>query len=720
MFKRNPKMKFQALGILSFVFVIGLLSVESHAQRRNFSFVSKVGLSCKHLNVIAQGFLHQHIQYDEFDPELAERTTEQYIKKLDPFKLYLTKADYNKIKKILSRDSESIKNALKSAKSKTAKAAVERGLFGKIKRKECSDLTSARKVYEDRVNERVKFVKSYLKKGFKLDKKTKINLDPDVRDYGKSVAESRNYHKKYLQFQVSNNMAAGESLEKAKESVIKKYDRALKRIGEVSQEDIFSNYLDSFARALDPHSSYFSKDVLEDFEISMRLELEGIGATLSSEDGFTVVEQLISGGAAKKSGLIKSQDKIIGVGQIEEGKEQPIENVVEMDLRDVVKKIRGPKGSKVRLKLLRREGGASETLIVTLTRDKIKLEDEAASISYIEKAPNGVKRKIAVINLPSFYADSRRGGRSCAADVKKLLKEARREKVDGVLLDLSTNGGGSLDDAVSLAGLFFKTGNVVTQSAKSNGYSQAPVRLKDDDEDVDWNGPLVVLTSRVSASASEIVAGTLKDYKRAIVVGSDHTFGKGSIQQVVSLPPGLGAIKVTVGMFFTPGGNSTQHRGVDADVVLPSALATDDVGEKSLDFSLPPRKIKPFISKSAFVKSGKDKWNEVDESILPIIKQRSKLRVAASEKFTEILDDLKKSEKRGRIVTIGESLSEQKEKKAEIDKKKNFSKEEKLAEYLKREDIQEAALVLIDMIDHQGQVPLKLADENKKKKKVGM
>jgi carboxyl-terminal processing protease len=720
MFMLNPKMKFHTLGILSIIFVIGLLGNESQAQRRNFSFVSKVGLSCKHLNVIAQGFLHQHIQYDEFNPELSDRTAEQYIKKLDPFKLYLTKADYNKIKNILNRDSDSIKKALKSAKSETAKKAVERGLFGKIKRKECADLTAARKVYEERVNARVKFVKKYLNSGFKLDKKTKINLDPDVRDYGKTVSASRNYHKKYIQFQVTNNMAAGEKLDKAKASVIKKYERALKRIGEVNQEDIFSNYLDSFARALDPHSSYFSKDVLEDFEISMRLELEGIGATLSSEDGFTVVEQLISGGAAKKSGLIKSQDKIIGVGQIEDGKDQAIENVVEMDLRDVVKKIRGPKGSKVRLKILRREGASTETMIVTLTRDKIKLEDEAASISYIEKAPNGVKRKVAVINLPSFYADSRRGGRSCAKDVKKLLKEARKEKVDGVLLDLSTNGGGSLDDAVSVAGLFFKTGNVVTQSAKSNGYSQAPVRLKDDDDDVDWNGPLVVLTSRVSASASEIVAGTLKDYKRAIIVGSDHTFGKGSIQQVVSLPPGLGAIKVTVGMFFTPGGNSTQHRGVDADVVLPSALATDDVGEKSLDFSLPPRKIKPFLSKSAYVKSGKNKWNEVDDGILPVIKQRSKLRIAASDKFTEIIEDVKKAEKRGRIVTIGESLSEQKEKKAEIDKKKNFSKEEKLAEYLQREDIQEAALVLIDMIDHKGQVPLQLADEKKKKKKVGM
>ncbi len=644
------------------------------------------------MNVIAQGFLHQHIQHDSMNAELEKRTVEQYVKKLDPFKLYLLKSDHQKIKGMMS------------------------GIFKKVEKKKCDSLFKAREIYINAVKKRIEFVKNYLGPKFKYNKKTKLSLDPDKREYAKNLKASLDYHKKYLQFQVSNNMAAGSTLKEAKAAVSRKYDRALRRINEVEQEDVYALYLDSFARSLDPHSSYFSKDVLEDFEISMRLELEGIGATLSSEDGFTVVEQLIAGGAAFKSGLMKSQDKIIAVGQVKNNKEQAFENVVEMPLRDVVRKIRGKKGTKVRLKLLRQAGGKSETLIVTLVRDKIKLEDEAASISYLEKAPNGVKRKIAVINLPSFYADSRRGGRSCAKDIKKLLKEARKNKVDGVVLDLSSNGGGSLDDAVSVAGLFFKTGNVVTQSSKMSGYRGGPARLKDDDKDVDWAGPLVVLTSRVSASASEIVAGTLQDYKRAVVVGADHTFGKGSVQQVVSLPTGLGAIKVTVGMFFTPGGDSTQHRGVDADVVLPSALSTDDVGEKSLPYSLPPNKIKPFISKSAFVTEGSGKWEPLSPDLVQTLKQRSKLRVSNSDEFTKIVDEMKKAKKDKRVVTVGESFDEQKEKKAEIEEKKKLSKEEKVKDYLDREDIKEAAMVLIDLIDTKGKVKLKLADEKKNTK----
>ena len=252
-------------------------------------------------------------------------------------------------------------------------------------------------------------------------------------------------------------------LEEAKKNVIKNYDRAVKRAQETNQDDLFSGYLDSFARALDPHSSFFSRDVLEDFEIQMRLSLEGIGATLSSQDGFTVVEQLVPGGAAAKSGLIEPQDKIIAVGQ-DKG---PMENVIDMDLKDVVKKIRGNKGTKVRLTILRKSGEGKKRFDIALTREKVNLEDEAASIIFTEKEINGQKKKLGILNFPSFYADSRRGGRSSAADMKKLIKEAVDKKADGLVLDLSNNGGGSLEDAVKIAGLFFQTGNVVKQSSKN-------------------------------------------------------------------------------------------------------------------------------------------------------------------------------------------------------------------------------------------------------------
>jgi carboxyl-terminal processing protease len=481
-------------------------------------------------------------------------------------------------------------------------------------------------------------------------------------------------------------------LDEAKKNVEKNYERAVKRTQETSQDDLLSGYLDSFARALDPHSSFFSKDVLEDFEIQMRLSLEGIGATLSSQDGFTVVEALVPGGAAAKSGLIEPQDKIIAVGQ-EKGQ---MENVIDQDLKDVVKKIRGDKGTKVRLTILRKAGEGKKRFDVTLTREKVNLEDEAASLTFIDKEVDGKKKKIGILNFPSFYADSRRGGRSSAADMKKLIKEAVEKKADGLVLDLSNNGGGSLEDAVKIAGLFFQTGNVVKQSSKNEGRAEAA--LRDTDATVDWAGPLVVLTSRISASASEIVSGTLQDYKRAVIVGGDHTYGKGSVQSVLPIPNNLGAIKVTVGMFFVPSGKSTQHRGVDADVVLPGPFSTDDIGEKYMDYSLPPKTIESFISPDAFVKEGPGAWKEVKTDWLKSLSERSSERVSKSDDFKKIVDELNKAKARGKVIRVSEVLKDKNEKEKKEKAKKVASKAKKNEEYLKRADIQEATNVLLDLI----------------------
>ena len=226
----------------------------------------------------------------------------------------------------------------------------------------------------------------------------------------------------------------------------------------------------------------------------MSLSLQGIGATLSSQDGFTVVEDLVPGGPAARSGLIDPQDKIIAVGQ--DG--GPMENVIEMELREVVKKIRGKKGTKVKLTLLRKKGDGKTRVDINLVRDEIKLEDQAASLLTIDKDVNGRKLKIGVVNFPSFYSAGSRGGRSSAADLKKLIAEARTKKIDGLVLDLSNNGGGSLEDAVKVAGLFFAKGNVVKQSSRDDAREE--ITLADQDATVDWPGPLVVLTSRVSAS----------------------------------------------------------------------------------------------------------------------------------------------------------------------------------------------------------------------------
>lgn len=643
--------------------IAGSLVISSYASAQ-----LKDGMECRYLSVIEQGFLANHVKYSNRDTELQTRVIDQYLKRLDPSKIYLTQSDVDQIKRLMAN------------------------VFEKTKNKDCAFLPEVQKIVVQRVQDRATFAKKFLGKDYKFDSKTEFVYDPDKKAWPKNADEANEYLKKYIHFQIANYLATDMKLDEAKSNVVKNYDRAVKRTEDTSQDDLFSGYLDAFARALDPHSSFFSRDVLEDFEIQMRLSLEGIGATLSSQDGFTVVEQLVPGGAAAKSGLIEPQDKIIAVGQ-EKG---PMENVIDMDLKDVVKKIRGNKGTKVRLTILRKSGEGKKRFDVTLTREKVNLEDEAASILYQDKEVNGKKVKIGVINFPSFYADSRRGGRSSAADMKKLIKEANEKKVEGLVLDLSNNGGGSLEDAVKIAGLFFQTGNVVKQSSKNEGRAEAA--LRDTDPTVDWGGPLVVLTSRISASASEIVAGTLQDYKRAVIVGGDHTYGKGSVQSVLPIPNNLGAIKVTVGMFFVPGGKSTQHRGVDADIALPGPFSTDDIGEKYMDYSLPPKTIEPFLSPEAYVKEGPGAWKEIKPEWIKDLKEKSEVRVEKNDEFKKIVEELNKAKARGKLIKVSEVLKDKNDKDKKDKAKKTASKAKKNEEYLKRPDIQEAESVLLDLI----------------------
>ena len=663
-----------------------LLPLSSQAQWNLFGPGKKVDLKCENLRDIKKGFLIAHIHTSKMTPTLEARTIKQHLESLDPMKIYFSQEDINNLTKKM------------------------KNIYQNIDKGDCKQLFEVQDFYTTRVNDRVKYAKKKLNKDFKFDKTVRIMLDPDKRGYAKNNKELEDLQMKYLHFQISNRLITGKKLEESTDLVLRSYERGYSKIEKFKKEDILSSYLNSFAHSLDPHTSYFSADMLEDFEIQMSLSLEGIGATLTPEDGFTVVDSLVKGGAAERSGKIFPKDKIIAVGQFEQGRPQAFENVVEWDLRDVVRLIRGKKGSKVRLKILRSAKGKTEHHTVTLVRDKIKLEDEAAQLSYVDKEVNGVKRKVGIINLPSFYAGSKKGDRSSALDVKNIIKEAKKNNVDGLVLDMSSNGGGSLSDAVQLAGLFFKTGNVVKQSSKNPRLK--PMPLKDDDPEVDWTGPLVVLTSRVSASASEIVAGTLKDYERAVVVGADHTFGKGSVQQVIPLAPGLGALKVTVGMFFTPGGFSTQHRGVTSHIVLPSALDEKEIGEKTLDYSLPPKKIGEFISPDAFVSNGTDKWEKLSEKTVKTLAQRSEARVSKDNEFKEIVEEVKKAkEEENKGIVLGDSFDERKDKNDEFEKKKNLTDKEKLAEYHKRPDVKEAVNVLVDLIDIQGKVPLKLAKD---------
>ncbi|MBY0315578.1 MAG: carboxy terminal-processing peptidase [Bdellovibrionales bacterium] len=671
---------------VSLLIVLPLIVGTAHAQ--NFALggpMQSMKLTCNNVKDIQRGFLLAHVIYNELTPTLEAHTVDRYIDYLDGSKIIFTKGDVETIQKEM------------------------KGIFTDLEKRDCKKLQAVQKLYSKRLEDRAAFAKATLNKDFKFDKKTRLVIDAKKRSYSANDKELKELQKKYLNFQVSNYLLSDEKLPDAVEKVKRSYDRIAKKLKDIKEEDMLTNYLNAFGRGLDAHTSYFSADMLEDFEISMRLSLQGIGATLTQEDGFTTVEALVKGGAADRSGLVLEKDKIIGVSQVDEnGKVSPMDEVIEWDLRDVVAKIRGNKGTKVRLKIMRKKDGKPETLFVTLTRDEVKLEDEAAQISYLEKNVNGVNRKVGVINLPSFYADSRRGGRSCAEDVAKLIEEAKKQKVDSMVLDLSQNGGGSLSDAVDLAGLFFGTGNVVMQSSRSPEVK--PLPLKDVEPKVNWSGPLVILTSRFSASASEIVAGALKDYGRAVVVGSDHTFGKGTVQQVIQLATGLGALKVTIGMFFTPSGFSTQHRGVASHIVFPSEFDGDDdeIGEKTLEYSLPPKQIDSFLSPQAYVTTGEGKWDKVDDKVVSTLKKRSEERVASSPEFAEIKKKVEKRKKDTKEIVLEDSFNDLKEKKDESDKKKKFSEAEKKAEYFKRADVSEAVNIAVDFVDIKSKVPLKV------------
>lgn len=642
------------------------------AWSQNATSSGQIQLQCQFVYTIEQMFLGNHIKFQTRNTELENRLIDQYIKRLDSSKIYFTQSDVSKIKKMM------------------------KGAFEKIKTRKCDFLKDVQKIYLEKVQARTEFAKKLLNDTYKLDEKAEFVFDPDKRDFYKTDKEAEEFVKNYIHFQVANYVSTDMKLEEAKKSVVKNYERVVKRISETTPEDLLVQYLDSFARALDPHSSFLSRDFFEEFNINMSLSLEGIGATLSQQDGFTMIDALVPGGAAARSGLVMIQDKILAVGQ-EKG---PMENVIDLDLKDVVKKIRGKKGTKVRLNILRADGEGKKRQEITLVRDKVNLEDEAAQLIPFEREVSGQKKKYGVINLPSFYSDGKRGGRSAAADIKKLVKQAKTQKLDGLVLDFSQNGGGSLEDAVKIAGLFIKTGNVVKQAGRADGREEQV--YADTDATVDWSGPLVVLTSRVSASASEIVAGALKDYNRAVIVGADHTFGKGSIQTVVPIPYELGAVKVTIGMFYIPGGKSTQHGGVDGDVLLPN-LYMDELGEKTLDYSLPPVKLPSFVSKEAQVTEGEGAWNTIGNDVIKQLKEKSAKRVAADAEFKKQIDEAKKAQEKGRLIKVADILKDSKEKNEKEKKQKltRYNKDERIKEYLKRPEVIESVAVLSDLVEMQ-------------------
>jgi carboxyl-terminal processing protease len=434
-------------------------------------------------------------------------------------------------------------------------------------------------------------------------------------------------------------------------TLTKRHAQQLRTMKALDEDEVLETYLDALTHVYDPHSDYLGHEEMESLSIAMNLSLAGIGATLTSEDGFCTIKQLVPGSPAARSGRLKPGERIVAVGQ----GAAAVVDVTDMPLTRIVDLIRGPKGSVVMLTILPQVGAAGAPESVRLVRDEIKLEDQQAKASIVDMPPrDGKTVRLGVIDLPSFYSDREHGTHGGAtADVAKLLAKLTTEHVQGVVLDLRRNGGGSLDEAISLAGLFIKQGPVV----QTRDFKNAIEVDKDPDPAVVYDGPLVVLTSRFSASASEIVAGALQDYGRAVIVGDSATFGKGTVQSITPLAPimdraGLGhsfdpgALKVTVSKFYRPSGASTELRGVGSDIVLPSPSEVAGVSEATLTDPLPWDTVPA---------ARYERENRV-QPYLPALRDKSARRVDAERAFVDLREEVTELKQRLADGTI--SLNE--------------------------------------------------------------
>lgn len=619
-------------------------------------------LRCADLPQIVRSLNERHYVEKTVRPELRARTAKQFIELVDGQRTMLLQSDVARLERELSGVLE----------GKEAKCTVLDGVTKLIVERADQDLALAIKVLGD---------------GYKLDESTEILLDPKKRGWPATAEDRAALVTKFLHFQMSNYLNTGMAMDAAKKQLVHRYELSAKRLRErLAADDLPGIFAEAYATSLDPHSSFMSSDVLEDFKISMRLSLEGIGAGLISDDGMITIETLIPGGQADKTGQLRPKDKIISVTQ--EG-EKPVA-VMDMDLRDVVKMIRGKKGTKVTLNILR-EGKETQSFDVTIVRDKIDVKEQAAKIKYETRSIGTKTYKLGVLELPSFYGSSEAGGRSSYQDVKNLLAEAKGEKVDGIVLDLTKNGGGLLEDAVRISGLFIEEGAVVA-TKDSSGKRDV---LSDEDDATHYAGPLVVLTSPVSASASEILAGALKDYHRAVIVGGERSFGKGTVQTLEPLPGGLGALKVTTGMFFLPGGKSTQGIGVVSDIKVPSLLDGIEVGERLLDYSLTPQTTEPFLSKEANGGSPASRWSPVNEGLVSALATKSAARVAKAPLFAEIKKENEESQKNKGAVKLAEMRKKGKKGTPERDKEDDRYKK------LDAAVVGEGVDILVDMVAAQ-------------------
>ncbi|WP_430462707.1 carboxy terminal-processing peptidase [Thalassolituus sp. LLYu03] len=516
---------------------------------------------------IMNNLLRGHYEHQRLDDKLSSRILDILYDDVDSTRSYFLQSDIDEFEKYRYNLDE----------------ALNRG-----------DLRPAFAIYnrfQQRVSERLSYLLTELQNNagkYTFTDDERLDLDREKAPWAKTKAELDDLWRKRLKNSILNLKMAGKEKDAILDLLSKRYQNQLNRVHQSQAEDAYQTFMNAVTRSFDPHTQYFSPRNTENFNINMSLSLQGIGAVLQTEDEHTKVVRLVPGGPASIAGNLQPADKIVGVGQ-DEG---DIVDVIGWRLDEVVDLIRGPKGTRVRLEILPADSTGSDSKVITIVRDEVKLEEQSAQKDVIEVEDGGKKHKIGVIDIPTFYIDfqgrmeNKPDYKSTTRDVAQLIGELKEEGIEGLIIDLRNNGGGSLEEAISLTGLFIPQGPVV-QVRSTHGRVEV---LPDQDPSVLYDGPMTVLVNRLSASASEIFAGAIQDYGRGLIVGG-QTFGKGTVQSL--RPLNSGQLKITQAKFYRVSGDSTQHQGVIPDILYPSLFDKEKIGESALEEALPWDTIRP-------------------------------------------------------------------------------------------------------------------------------
>jgi len=581
-------------------------------------------------NILKGALENMHFSGKEINNDLSKNAFKVYLERLDWGKQFFLASDVKQLEKYRESFDEMI-------------------ISGDLTILEVSS-----ELMNRRIGQIEKHIKTLLSKPLDYTKKDFLETDPKKRKFPKTEKELFSHWDRLMKFEVLSRMVdkkeeqeglvtdekgnkkknltdkklSNTEIEKdSRDKVLKSYKKIFSRIVNEKRSDKLDKFYNAMTKVFDPHTNYLVPEEKEDFDIDMSGKLEGIGAILREENSYIKVEKIVPGSASWKTKEVEAEDVILKVGQ---GREEPVD-VVDMSLRDAVKLIRGKKGSEVRLTLKKPNGLVK---VVPIIRDVVEIDESYAKGSLLELSP--YKLRVGYISIPKFYRDfNDRSGRNVTDDTRKEIERLNKEGVDGLILDLRNNGGGALEDARMISGLFIEKGPIVQVKANTGN----PDILADTDPKIDFQKPVIVLINRFSASASEIVAAALQDYKRAVIVGGEFSHGKGTVQAVVDLdsyaPPmakahsPLGALKITIQKFYRVNGSSTQYKGVTPDIILPDQFSNLESGEKFLDYSIPWGEVKA-VSYDRLMSYDLKKLRSLSES-----------RVKNNKKFRHILDSIK-------------------------------------------------------------------------------